>query len=222
MTILVSWSSGKDSAWMLHVLRHQYPGAVGALLTTMNREADRVAMHGVRRVLVEAQARAAGLPLWRVELPFPCSNAEYEAALARAVAEAARAGFTHVAFGDLFLEDVRQYRERQLADTPLAPLFPLWGLATNRLARDMVAEGVRATLVCVDPKQLDPAFAGREFDQHLLEELPGQVDPCGERGEFHTFAWAGPMFSQPIPVQLGDVVERDGFVFVDLLEGSPR
>ncbi len=151
MNILVSWSSGKDSAWMLHVLRHQYPGAVGALLTTMNGEADRVTMHGVRRALVDAQARAAGLPLWRVELPFPCSNAEYEAALARTVAEAARAGFTHVAFGDLFLEDVRQYRERQLADTPLAPLFPLWGLATDRLARDMVAAGVRATLVCSIP-----------------------------------------------------------------------
>lgn len=217
MKILVSWSSGKDSAWMLHRLRAQYPGAVGALLTTVNAAAGRVAMHGVRRALVEAQAEAAGLPLWQVDLPSPCPNEVYEKAMARTIAEAASLGYTHIAFGDLFLEEVRQYRERQLAGTPVAPLFPLWGLPTAALAREMIGAGLRATLTCVDPQQLDRAFVGRAYDWTLVEALPPQVDPCGERGEFHTFVSDGPMFARPVPVRVGEIVERDGFVFADLL-----
>jgi uncharacterized protein (TIGR00290 family) len=217
MKILVSWSSGKDSAWMLDVLREQHPGAIGALLTTLNAEANRVAMHAVRRELVEAQADALGLPLWPVLLPVPCSNAVYAAEMAKVLAQASAAGFTHVAFGDLFLEDVRQYRERQLAGSPLAPLFPLWGRPTAALARDMIARGLRAIVTCVDPRWLRPTDAGRPFDDTWLASLPPGVDPCGERGEFHTFAWDGPMFRRPIAVRPGERVFRDGFVFADLL-----
>jgi uncharacterized protein (TIGR00290 family) len=214
--ILLSWSSGKDSAWALHVLNQANPGCVGALLTTINDAVDRVAMHGVRRTLLDAQAAAAGVPLWPVLIPHPCSNDLYEdrmrAACERAVAE----GFTHVAFGDLFLEDVRRYREERLASTGLTPLFPLWGLPTRALAGDMISAGVRARLSVVDTRVLDRSFAGRAFDHDLLRDLPPAVDPCGENGEFHTFAHAGPMFHRPIDVQPGDVVTRDPFVFRDL------
>ncbi len=216
---MLSWSSGKDSAWALHLVRQRGEVEVVGLVTTVNEAFGRVAMHGVRAELVQAQADAAGLPLWPVPLPWPCSNAEYEARI-RAVIETARsAGVTAFAFGDLFLEDIRAYRERQLAGTGMKPLFPVWGTPddTPALARAMIAAGLRATLACVDPKQLDPAFAGREFDLGLLAGLPPAVDPCGERGEFHTFCHAGPMFSSPIPVRLGDAVERDGFWFADLL-----
>ena len=216
--ILLSWSTGKDSAWTLHVLRQQYPGAIAGLLTTTNGAFDRVAMHSVRRVLLEAQADAAGLPLTVVPLPWPCSNEQYERAMGDAVAGFVDAGFTHVAFGDLFLEDVRQYREARLRDTGLTPLFPIWKTkSTLDLAREMVAVGLSARLTCVDPARLDRSFAGRPFDATLIEALPPDVDPCGENGEFHTFACAGPMFSRPIPVEAGEVVERDGFVFADLL-----
>jgi uncharacterized protein (TIGR00290 family) len=215
--ILVSWSSGKDSAWMLWTLRQQYPGAVGGLLTTTNEAFDRVAMHAVRRALVEEQAQAAALPLDIVPLPWPCSNEEYERRMAAAVARALARGFTHVAFGDLFLEDVRRYREERLAGSGLAPLFPLWKQQTTAaLAREMIAAGLEARITCVDPRKLDRAFAGRPFDAALLESLPPGVDPCGENGEFHTFACAGPMFSRRIDVRAGEVVEREGFVFVDL------
>jgi uncharacterized protein (TIGR00290 family) len=217
MKICVSWSSGKDSAWMLHVLRQQHPEAVAGLLTTLNQAFDRVAMHAVRRKLLEAQASAAGLPLHAVDLPWPCSNAEYEERMGHAVRALVNDGFTHVAFGDLFLEDVRQYREDRLAGTGLTPLFPLWKTkSTAALAAEMLAGGLRAYLTCVDPRKLDRSFAGRAFDASLVADLPATCDPCGENGEFHSFACAGPMFSAPIPVQVGDVVDRDGFVFADL------
>jgi uncharacterized protein (TIGR00290 family) len=218
--ILASWSSGKDSAWMLHVLRQERPGAVAGLLTTVNQQFGRVAMHGVRRSLLEAQARAAGLPLVTVDLPWPCSNAEYEARMSTAVRGFVAEGFTHVAFGDLFLEDVRQYREQRLVGTGLSPLFPLWKTSsTAELARTMIAGGVRAYLTCIDPRKLPAAFAGRGFDAALLADLPPSVDPCGENGEFHSFVYDGPMFSAPVAVSPGEVVERDGFVFADLIEG---
>jgi diphthamide synthase (EF-2-diphthine--ammonia ligase) len=216
MKVLVSWSSGKDSAWMVHVLRQQGV-PLGGLLTTVNATAGRVAMHAVREELLRAQARALGLPLRVVPIPSPCPNELYEAAMGRAVTEAVLDGFTHVAFGDLFLEDIRRYREAKLAGTGLTPVFPLFGADTAILAREMIAGGLKARLTCVDPRVLDRRFVSREFDADLLGELPPDVDPCGERGEFHSFAYAGPMFAEPLAVAPGDIVERDGFVFADLV-----
>lgn len=217
MKVVLSWSSGKDSAWTLHVLNQQHPGAVQGLLTTTNAAFDRVAMHAVRRELLEAQARAARLPLHVVPLPWPCSNEAYEALMAEAIRGFVADGFTHVAFGDLFLEDVRNYRETRLAGTGLTPLFPIWKtMSTADLAREMVAGGLEARLTCVDPRRLDRSFAGRRFDTALLADLPPGVDPCGENGEFHSFAYAGPMFVEPVAVRRGTTIERDGFVFCDL------
>ena len=216
MKILVSWSSGKDSAWMLHVLKQDEAVEIGGLLTTMNEEFDRVAMHAVRRRLVEAQAESAGVPLRTVPLPWPCTNDEYESRMRAAVSQAVSEGFTHVAFGDLFLEDVRKYREERLAGTGLTPLFPIWGIPTDQLATQMVESGLRSVLTCINPKHLDRSFAGRQFDRSLLADLPAGVDRCGERGEFHSFAWDGPMFNHPVTISVGEVVDRDGFVFADL------
>jgi uncharacterized protein (TIGR00290 family) len=217
MKILVSWSSGKDSAWMLHRLRQQHPNAIGGLLTTMNEAFDRVAMHAVRRSLLDAQADATALPLYAVSLPWPCTNEQYEALMRDAVRQHVADGFTHVAFGDLFLEDVRRYREQRLSGSGLTPMFPLWkAMPTPALAREMIGGGLRATLTCIDPRKLSPTLAGRPFDHHLLADLPPDVDPCGENGEFHTFAWDGPMFARPIRVRSGEIVARDGFVFADL------
>jgi uncharacterized protein (TIGR00290 family) len=215
--IWLSWSSGKDSAWSLHDLRCSPDFEVTALLTTVNRDASRVAMHAVREELLEAQAAAAGLPLVKVAIPSPCSNAVYEEAMAAAMARARAEGIFHVAFGDLFLEDIRRYREEKLQGVGMTPIFPVWGRDTGRLAREMVAGGLRAYLTCVDPRQLDRKFAGRAFDSSLLDELPAGIDPCGERGEFHSCVVAGPMFSRPLAVIPGEIVERDGFVFADLL-----
>ena len=217
MKALLAWSSGKDSAWSLHVLRRQGDVEVAGLLTTVNVSFGRVAMHAVRRELLEAQARAAGLPLRAVPIPHPCPNDVYETAMAGALAAARADGIEAVAFGDLFLEDIRRYREERMAPTGLRPLFPLWGRPTRALAEEMIDGGLRARLTCVDPRVLDRSFAGRAFDRDLLATLPPGVDPCGERGEFHTFAWDGPMFQGPIPVVAGEVVEREGFVFADLL-----
>jgi len=217
---LLAWSSGKDSAWTLHVLRRQREVDVVGLLTTVNRAFDRVAMHAVRRALLAAQAAAVGLPLLTVEIPYPCSNAEYEAAMAGAMERARADGVTAVAFGDLFLEDVRRYREDKLRGTGITPLFPIWGIPTDVLARDMIAAGLRARLTCVDPSKLPPTFAGREFDAALLADLPPGIDPCGERGEFHTFAYDGPMFDRRVDIRAGEVVEREGFVFADLLPAA--
>lgn len=214
---LLAWSSGKDSAWSLHRLRAEGTVDVVGLLTTINERFDRVAMHAVRRELLDAQARAAGLPLWPVPIPSPCPNDEYERRMGTAVARARAAGITHVAFGDLFLEDVRAYRVRTLAGSGIDPLFPLWGLPTDTLAREMLAAGVAATVTCVDPAQLDPCFAGRAWNADFLAAVPPAVDPCGERGEFHTFCHGGPMFAASIPVRLGTFADRDGFRFADLL-----
>jgi len=213
---MISWSSGKDSAWLVHVLRTRTDVAIAGLLTTINEDAQRVAMHAVRTELLEAQAASLGLPLWKVPIPSPCSNEIYQRIMGEAVRGLVADGFTHMAFGDLFLADVRLYREQQLAGTGLTPLFPLFGADTPLLAREMIASGLRARITCVNPKILDRSFAGREFDAALLADLPTSVDPCGERGEFHSFAYAGPMFRQPIPIDNGIVVERDGFVFADL------
>jgi uncharacterized protein (TIGR00290 family) len=213
---LVSWSSGKDSAWMIHVLRQRGDVEIGAVLTTINEAFGRVAMHAVRTELLEAQAEALELPLWTAPIPFPCPNDAYERAMARVVERAVAEGFTHVAFGDLFLEDVRRYREERLAGTGLTPLFPLFGAETRALAREMIVAGLGAILTCVDPKALDRSFAGREFDACLLDDLPPSVDPCGERGEFHSFDYRGPMFRTPISVTLGEIVDRDGFTFADV------
>ncbi|MFN7978072.1 MAG: hypothetical protein U0P30_08050 [Vicinamibacterales bacterium] len=225
MKILVSWSSGKDSAWMLHVLRQSLGDAVAGLVTTTNAAFDRVAMHGVRRTVLEAQARTAGLPLHVVPLPWPCSNEDYERIMREANAGFVRDGYTHVAFGDLFLEDVRQYRIDRLTGTGLEPIFPLWKTTDTRaLAERMIDAGLRARLSTVDPRALDASFAGRDFDRQLLGDLPPGVDPCGERGEFHSCVYDGPMFASPVPLVTGEVVTRDGFVFADLDRdpGSPR
>ena len=220
MKILLSWSSGKDSAWTLHVMRRDRTGEIGALLTSVNEAAGRVSMHGVREEILRAQADAAGLPLITIPLPWPCTNEIYEERMRAVVQQAAADGYTHVAFGDLFLEDVRRYREDRLAGTDLAPLFPLWGLPTAALAREMIAGGLRARVTCLDPRVMPRELIGAEFDGHLLDALPQAVDPCGERGEFHTCATAGPMFSSPIHVETGEVVEREGFVFGDLKKGT--
>jgi len=213
---MVSWSSGKDSAWMVHVLRQRADINLAGLLTTVNEVHQRVAMHAVRVDVLQAQAAALGLPLWQIPIPSPCPNEIYERAMGDAVARAVREGFTHIAFGDLFLADIRRYREEKLAGSGLTPLFPLFGSDTKALARQMVAGGLRARITCLNPKVVDPRFAGREFDAALLDELPGSVDPCGERGEFHTCAYAGPMFNRAVPLETGVTVERDGYVFTDV------
>jgi uncharacterized protein (TIGR00290 family) len=218
--VLLSWSSGKDSAWALHILRQQGTFEIAGLITTINSAFDRVAMHSTRRSLLEMQASAAGVPLIPVLLPWPCSNADYESAMKMVCDQAVAQGISAIAFGDLFLADIRAYRERQLSNTGLEPLFPLWQIPTDELAEEMIRSGLRARLVCVDPKALAPDFAGRDFDEPLLRDLPAGVDPCGENGEFHSFAYAGPMFSQQIPIVSGERVQRDGFWFADLLPGA--
>jgi len=215
--VVLSWSSGKDSAWALHLLRQSQELEIVALLTTFNRSADRVAMHAVRRALVEAQAERIGLPLWTIDLPWPCSNDVYEDLMGGAVRRAVVEGVSAIAFGDLFLEEIRQYRERRLSGTGIEPLFPLWRMPTENLAREMIGAGVKSRVTCVDPKKLDRSFASREFDAKFLNELPPTVDPCGENGEFHTFVYDAPVFSRPIAIRNGEVVERDGFVFADVL-----
>ena len=215
--VLLSWSSGKDSAWTLHVLRRQPDIEVVGLLTAVNSEFDRVAMHSTRRSVLEAQAEAAHLPLWIVPLPWPCSNEIYEARMAEACQRAVSELIDAIAFGDLFLPDVRTYRETKLKPTGIEPLFPLWEIPTDELAHTMIAGGLRAKLTCVDPKQLPASFAGCDFDPALIENLPPGVDPCGERGEFHTCVYDGPMFTAPLHLEAGEVVNRDGFVFADFL-----
>jgi uncharacterized protein (TIGR00290 family) len=213
---LLSWSSGKDSAWSLHLLQQQNEYEIVGLLTTFNQVANRVAMHAVRRSLVEAQAKAAGIPLWGVDLPQPCSNADYEHIMKETCETAVQSGLDHIAFGDLFLADIRAYREKQLENSGLQPIFPVWGMPTPELAHSMIKSGLRAKLTCVDPNRLAPGFVGREFDEQLLSEFPPDIDPCGENGEFHTFVYAGPMFGHSLSVEVGEIVSRDGFVFADL------
>jgi uncharacterized protein (TIGR00290 family) len=213
----LSWSSGKDSAYSLAMLRERAEVDVTGLVTTINAAADRVAMHAVRRELLQQQADAVGLPLRTVELPWPCPNERYEALMSELAGSAVAQGVSVMAFGDLFLADIRGYRERQLQGSGLEPVFPLWGRDTTELAAQMVRSGLRATISCVDSAQLDPAFAGREFDDELLRELPDGVDHCGENGEFHTFAWDGPGFRAPVGIRVGETTEQGGFVVTDLL-----
>jgi uncharacterized protein (TIGR00290 family) len=213
----LSWSSGKDSAWALHVLRETPDVEVVGLMTTMNEVHQRVAIHAVRLELLQRQAEALGLPVQVIELPSPCTNAQYEAAMGKFVDESKRRGIECMAFGDLFLADIKEYRETKLAGTGITPLFPLWLAPTDRLATEMISSGLRAVVTCVDAQQLPLSFAGRDFDEQFLADLPNYVDPCGERGEFHTFAFDGPMFAKPVGFQKGVVVERDGFGYADLL-----
>ena len=214
---LLSWSSGKDSAWTLHTLRQQGACEVVGLLTTINAAFDRVAMHGTRTSVLRAQAAAAGMPLTEVPLPWPCSNQQYEAAMREACAAAVRDGIEFMAFGDLYLEDVRRYREERLAGTGITPVFPLWGRDTHALVREMLDGGLRARITCVDPRKLPASFAGRELDASLLTELPPGTDPCAENGEFHTCAYAGPIFAEPISLAPGVVEQHDDFVFADFI-----
>lgn len=215
--VALSWSSGKDSAWALHLLRQSPEVEVVALITTFNQAADRVAMHAVRRELVERQAALIGLPLWPVDLPWPCPNEIYEALMSGVCRRALMERVDAIAFGDLFLRDIRGYRERQLADTGLEPLFPLWEIPTGHLANEMIAAGLRAKITCVDPARLDRSFAGRDFGPAFIADLPASVDPCGENGEFHSFVYNCPAFARPIDVATGEIVERDGFVFADVV-----
>ena len=215
--ILLSWSSGKDSAWTLYTLQQSTEFEIAGLLTTFNQEADRVAMHGVRRSLVEQQAVAARLPLWAIPLPWPCSNEQYESLMAETCVKAVAQGIEGIAFGDLFLEDVRAYRIKQMEGTGLEPLFPIWGIPTEALAREMIASGLKAILTCIDTRKLDARFAGRHFDMECLSGLPDGADPCGENGEFHSFVYGGPMFESEIAVVPGETVIRDQFAFADLI-----
>jgi uncharacterized protein (TIGR00290 family) len=216
----LAWSSGKDSAWALHMVRQTREVDITALLTTINQDYSRVAMHAVRESLVEMQAAAVGLPLVKVLIPAHCKNQDYERALASAMERARAEGVFHVVFGDLFLDDIRAYRENNLSACGMKALFPLWRKDTRVLANEMLKDGLSAYITCVDPAQLDRAFAGRRFDSKLLAELPLEVDPCGENGEFHTFACAGPVFQRPLPINVGEIIEREGFVFADLLHGT--
>jgi uncharacterized protein (TIGR00290 family) len=214
---LVSWSSGKDSAWALHVLRQDPESEAVGLFTVVNAKHRRVAMHAVRLRLLELQARAVGLPLRMIEIPDPCSDEQYQSAMRRFIDESLSQGVQCVAFGDLFLQDVRDYRESQLRGTGIVPRFPLWNKPTRALADEMLAAGLGAIITCVDPRKLPGRYVGREWSKALLDELPATVDPCGENGEFHTVAVDGPMFLRPVPVQIGETVEREGFIFADVL-----
>lgn len=215
--VLLSWSSGKDSAWTLHVLQQQADVEIVGLLTTLNEEADRVAMHAVRHDILRAQADAVGMPLWPVMIPSPCPNETYEQRMGEAMQRAEQEGITHVAFGDLFLEDVRNYRIKNFEGSKLEPIFPIWQEPTEQLAGQMIDSGIEAYVTCADPKQIDSSFAGRKFDHKFLDDLPENVDPCGENGEFHTCVLNGPMYRQPIEAKVGEIVERDGFFFADLI-----
>jgi uncharacterized protein (TIGR00290 family) len=221
--VLLSWSSGKDSAWSLYKLQQDPTVEVVGLLTTFNSQFKRSAIHGVRQQLVRLQAQAANLPLIEVPLPWPCTNQQYDAIMGAAMDDASeQLQMDAVAFGDLYLEDIRNYRELQMAATGLELLFPLWQIPTRELAEQMISGGLKASVTCLDPRSLSEGFAGKEFTRQLLEQLPEAVDPCGENGEFHTFAWDGPMFERPIPVVAGEVVKREGFVYADLLLEESR
>lgn len=217
MRVVLSWSSGKDSAWTLYQLQQTKDVEIVGLLTSINSEFNRVAMHAVREDLLDAQAEAANLPLFKVPLPWPCSNAQYETAIKSAFDELRlKHDVTHIAYGDLYLNDVRQYRIKLMEETGLIPLFPLWGLDTKDLADRMIESGLSACLTCIDPKQLAEDYAGHQFNNEFLSSISNSVDPCGENGEFHTYVFSGPMFEQDIPIMIGETVKRDGFCFTDL------
>jgi uncharacterized protein (TIGR00290 family) len=217
---LLSWSSGKDSAWTFHVLRQRSDVEVVGLMTTVNQVYQRISIHAVRLELLQRQAEAAGLPLYQISLPYPCTNADYEAAMERFIGQAKQDGIECMAFGDLFLADIREYREARLAGTGITPLFPIWQTPTDKLATQMIDSGLRAVVTCVDPQKLPASFAGRQFNQQFLTDLPVHVDPCGERGEFHTFAFDGPMFRSAVEIEVGEICEREGFVYADVLPSA--
>ena len=217
---LLSWSSGKDSAWALHALRQRSDVEVVGLMTTMNQLYQRIAIHAVRLELLERQAEAVGLPLHIINLPYPCTNSQYEKAMEEFIRQSQQQRIECMAFGDLFLADIKEYREAKLSGTGITPLFPIWLTPTDKLAKDMISSGLRAVVTCVDPKQVPASFAGREFNEQFLIDLPDQVDPCGERGEFHTFAFDGPMFDRAVDVEVGEVTEREGFIYADVLPTS--
>lgn len=215
---LMSWSTGKDSAWTLYKLQQNQDVELVGLFCTINKEFERVAIHGVRVELLKQQAERLRLPIEIIELPYPCSNADYETIMGQFIKRAKGQAIEYFAFGDLFLEDIRNYREKQFKGSGIKPIFPIWGIPTDKLSRDMVSSGVRAVITCIDPKQIPEEFVGRVYDDDFLDALPDTVDPCGENGEFHSFAFSGPMFKEPIDIVVGDIVHRDGFVFADVLE----
>jgi len=217
---LMSWSSGKDSAWALYKLQQNTEIDLVGLFCTVNKEFDRVAMHGVRIELLKKQAESIGLPLEIIEIPYPCSNAEYEEIMGLFVERAKNDHIEYFAFGDLFLEDVRNYRVEKLKGSGIKPVFPIWGMPTDTLSREMINGGLRTVITCIDPKQTPDEFAGKEFDDDFLDSLPKTIDPCGENGEFHSFVFDGPMFKDKIDILVGDIVHRDGFVFADILPGN--
>lgn len=217
--ILLSWSSGKDSAWALHVLRRKPDVEVVGLFCTINQEFERVVMHAVRIELIKQQAQNIDLPIQLIPIPHPCGDNVYGTIMKNFVEQAKQRGIECFAFGDIFLEDVRGYREANLADTGITPIFPLWGMPTKKLSVEMVSGGLRAIITCVDPKHLSTDFAGQEYGESFLERIPANVDPCGENGEFHSFAFAGPMFKKPVNIAIGETVARSGFIFTDLLPG---
>jgi uncharacterized protein (TIGR00290 family) len=218
---LISWSSGKDSAWALHVLQQEPTVDVVGLFCTVNKGFNRVAMHAVRVELLQQQAKSVGLPLHIIRIPYPCTNGEYDDAMASFIDDAKNESIECFAFGDLFLEDVRRYREDRLKGTGITPIFPIWGIPTNKLCRKMVTSGLKVVITCIDPKRLTREFAGRQYNESFLDDIPAGVDPCGENGEFHSFAFDGPMFQTPLEISLGEIVQRDGFVFADLLLPNP-
>jgi len=214
---LMSWSSGKDSAWALYQLQQNKEVDVVGLFCTVNKEFNRVAMHGVRLELLQKQAESVGLPLEVIEIPNPCSNAEYEKIMGQFVAMAKNNSIEYFAFGDLFLEDIRNYREEKLKNSGIKALFPIWGIPTETLSREMVSAGLRTIITCIDPRKVPEEYAGREFNENFLTSLPETIDPCGENGEFHSFVFDGPMFKEKIAISVGEIVNRDGFVFADIL-----
>jgi uncharacterized protein (TIGR00290 family) len=219
---LLSWSSGKDSAWALHVLQREPHIDVAGLFCTVNKEFNRVAMHAVRVELLQQQAKSVSLPLYLIQIPYPCSNDEYADAMTSFIDEAEKENIECFAFGDLFLEDVRRYREDRLKETGITPIFPIWGIPTKELSREMIASGLKAVITCVDPRCIARELSGREYNESFLNDIPAGVDPCGEYGEFHSFAFDGPMFQNPIEIRLGETVHRDGLVFTDILPSTPN
>ena len=216
--VMLSWSSGKDAAWTLHTLQHEPGIELVGLFCTVNKSFDRVAVHGVRIELLVLQAERVGLPLELIEIPYPCSNEIYEKAMSSFIEKAKTLDIDCFAFGDLFLDDIRNYREEQLTGTGITPIFPIWGIPTDELAKTMIRHGLKAVITCLDPKQMPRHFAGREYDESFLNDIPDNVDPCGENGEFHSYVFDGPIFDRPINISVGEVVDRDGFVFADVAE----
>lgn len=218
---LLSWSSGKDSAWALHILRQDPCIEVVGLFCTINQASERVIMHGISVTLLQQQAKNIGLPLYLIKIPHPCNNHVYASAMTTFLDSIKKQNIEYVAFGDLFLEEIRKYREDHLKETGVTPIFPLWGIPTRILSREMITSGLQAITICIDPKRISDKFAGRMYNESFLKAIPNDVDPCGEYGEFHTFVFDGPMFEKTVEFIPGETVHRDGFVFTDLIPLTP-